>query len=50
MKICAMLSFHMGIPFPEDLPPKVLATKWQQLKWVLKMEARRYGSDGPVEI
>jgi hypothetical protein len=46
----ALLSYHFGIPFPEELPDDVYWEKWNQLDWVLKFEAKRQNQKGNVYI
>jgi hypothetical protein len=35
-KIYGMLSVHMHIPFPENLPSDLLVRKMRQLDWLMK--------------
>ncbi len=39
-----MLSYHFKIPHPEQLTNEEWGDKWQQLRWVLWYEAKRYNA------
>lgn len=50
-KINGLLSYHFHIPYPEKLNDEEYSEKWQQLKWVLGFEARRFsGEAGSVAM
>ncbi|KAB2918687.1 MAG: hypothetical protein F9K23_00690 [Bacteroidetes bacterium] len=44
-KINGLLSYHLHIPHPEQLPDTVWADKWQQLLWVLEFEGKRFSGN-----
>lgn len=50
-KINGLLSYHFHITNPEKLTDEEYSEKWQQLKWVLAFEARRFsGESGNVAM
>jgi len=40
-RIDGMLNYYMHIPNPEELPDEVWAVKWQMLKEIRKLEAKK---------
>jgi hypothetical protein len=48
-KQCSMLSYYMGIPFPETLPDHVFDEKWEQLVWIRKEEAKEQRKRRPPD-